>query len=363
MKKTLLKKISLDQSKENFSFDLLKLIFCYFVVAIHTGLDIGSQNTDYYLIQGLFRMAVPCYFFMAGYFLFSKVPYDNKIISPQKDIVISYIKRLIFMYVIWSGFYLIDQIITSIRDGITVRDIMIYVEFFIVRGDSYLHLWYLSSLFTGVALVYFCRKFFNTKAVFFVSLAFFIVGLLLLPYYFLIDDAVESSSILTALVTMFNRFIGSPRNGLFFGFFFVAFGALISRIKIIPCLWLSILGIIVSLAISFAELTLFKHTWAFDSEVYGALQLSSIPLSYFAFSLASNIKFRDIRNAKNIRKMTTLIYLIHPLIIIIYSGIHNISNFSLPFKSIFIYIVSIAVSVLWLKLEQLKRLTFLKKLH
>ena len=166
---------TLKSDSEDFAiFDVLKLILAFFVVCIHTGIGAVTSETELYFVQGLFRVAVPTFFFLAGYFLFRKFPKEKVLGEKSRETIKKYFYRIFFMYVIWSVVYLvIAQIPEWIKNGFSLRELFIYVEYATIRGDSYLHLWYLSSLFTGVALVFLARKWFSMKNTLIISIVLF----------------------------------------------------------------------------------------------------------------------------------------------------------------------------------------------
>ena len=346
-------------------FDIVKMVLAFFVVCIHTGVHTGNSAVDFYMVQGLFRIAVPFFFFMAGYFLFTKIPDEKRMNTDSCNVVKKYILRMFFLYAVWSALYLFYQMKDWIADGADIRRALIYIEYATVRGDSYLHLWYLSSLFTGVALIYLFRKVLSLKGVLVVSALFFIIGLFLLPYYFLIKPIVEGSGVLSFLYEMFSRFIGGPRCGLFFGFFFISLGAYFAYkdLKLKP--WVSISGLLLSFVLSFAEITVIDNNWAWGSGSYGGLQFSHIPLVIFFFCFLRMFKNIHISNAKTIRKISTIVYLIHPAIMLLLNLVPKIEYlFAYPFlKGLLVYVLSIAFSALLINLEKVSAFSFLKKLH
>ncbi len=346
-------------------FDIAKMVFAFFVVCIHTG--ISMPGADFYFMQSLFRIAVPSFFFIAGYFLFGKFPVTKKLDENSSQAVKKYIIRIFMMYVIWSVFYLITiQLPGWLTNGVGFKELIIYAEYTIVRGDSYLHLWYLAALYTGMALMYICRKRFSTKVTLVISFMFFIIGLLLQPYYFLIAPAVESVSVTKWLFEeVFNRFIGSPRCGLFFGFVFVTLGAYFAEHKKIINRWISFAGVVLSFGLSMVEVTIIDKNWFWGDGTYGSVQLSHIPLVIFLFCFLRSFDNVKIKHAREIRMISTLIYLLHPAVMILVNLIPNFGQWhNYPFmRGIVVYLLSIVVSVVWIKVEKIKPLNFLKKLR
>jgi serine/alanine racemase len=270
------------------------------------------------------------------------------------------------MYIIWSLFYLvIIQLPDWLKNGTNLRDILIYIEYATVRGDSYLHLWYLSSLYTGVFLLWLMLKWFKLKTTLKISLALFVLGLLLLPYYFLIKPIVESFSVLNGLYTLFNRFIGWPRCGLFFGFMYVTLGAYLSKCKIKTNSSFCAIGLVLSLVVSVFEIILINNHWSWDSGVYGALQISHIPIVTFLFCLLISFDKINLKHAKEIRTISTLVYLLHPLVFHLIGETNfyiQISKY--PFcGGLTVFLLSILVACAWITIEKHTPFNFLRKLR
>ncbi len=354
-------------TKEFAIFDIVKIILSFFVVCIHTGIGDASAKMNLYFLQGLFRVAVPVFFFLAGYFLFNKFPEEKVMSEKSRETVKKYFFRIFFMYIVWSLFYLVlVQIPEWIKNGVGLKDLLIYIEYATVRGDSYLHLWYLSSLFTGIALIFLARKWFSMKGTLIISLVFFVMGLLLQPYYFLVKPIVEGVSAMNWLMyNIFNRFIGGPRCGLFFGFVYVALGAYFAEHKKVLSRGVSFIGLLFSFALSMAEITLINNNWSWDGGTYGALQLSHIPLVIFLFCFLCSFKNVNIKHSKEVRTVSTLVYLIHPAVICLVQLLpfYKKLNGYLFVSGIIVFLLSVAVALIWLKVEKNKMFAFLKKIR
>lgn len=357
-----------EPKSEDFAiFDVLKLIISFFVVCIHTGIGATTTEMNLYFLQGLFRVAVPIFFFLAGYFLFRKIPKEKVMSKESSEAIKRYFYRILLIYVIWSLFYLvIAQIPEWIKNGFSLRDLFVYIEYATIRGDSYLHLWYLSSLFTGVALVFLSRKWFSLRDSLIISIVFFVIGLLLQPYYFLIKPVIEGFPVTNWLMyNIFNRFIGGPRCGLFFGFVYVALGAYFAEHKKVLPRYISLIGLIVSFALSIAEIILIDKKWSWDGGTYGALQLSHIPLVISLFCFLFSFKNVKIGHSKELRSISTLVYLIHPAIILMTKLIPGYTQISkhLFVSGIIVYFLSIVISIVWITAEKNKAFRFLKKVR
>ncbi|WP_295048871.1 acyltransferase family protein [uncultured Paracoccus sp.] len=84
--------------KRTSAVDPLRLILAAFVVGIHTnyGFGLDAPFSDM-LVNGLYRIAVPTFAVISGYFFFDAM---------QRDGGVLYIKRILFLFAIWTLIYL-----------------------------------------------------------------------------------------------------------------------------------------------------------------------------------------------------------------------------------------------------------------
>ena len=81
--------------------DLAKLLFAFFVVAIHTNIFKNNiRIIPYILNHSLFGLAVPFFFVCSGFFLGCKINQKDNLIE-KKAIIKKYIVRLSIMFVFW----------------------------------------------------------------------------------------------------------------------------------------------------------------------------------------------------------------------------------------------------------------------
>lgn len=91
-------------SKRNVYLDLFKFLLCFFVISIHL---IGKTYSHY----PLYRIAVPMFFMISGYFMHNK---DNEI---EKNKAPSFIIRCTKYMLVGIGFYTIFELISCIISG------------------------------------------------------------------------------------------------------------------------------------------------------------------------------------------------------------------------------------------------------
>lgn len=123
----------------NVSLDLLKLLMAIMVVALHANfLQEYSLLGSYLLVNGLFRVAVPIFLIINGFYFF------NVLIQGAQS---TWLKKVFILYAIWMMFY--SCFWFSIPEfsfsGIfkLVKDIVI----------GYWHLWYVSGMLVAAIIV------------------------------------------------------------------------------------------------------------------------------------------------------------------------------------------------------------------
>lgn len=144
--------------QRNLSIDILKMLLAICVVFLHTHIfyDV-STLLGHSLVQGLFRLAVPIFLVITGYYFF----YINNFQKYKK-----WLKRIFILYTVWMLFYLPFWWTKNLSYNFTV----LYNGYFI--------LWYIISVLLGGSLLYACRNM-QDKLLFLLSSILFFTGVLL----------------------------------------------------------------------------------------------------------------------------------------------------------------------------------------
>lgn len=104
-----MEKIRSKEFSRNTTLDCLRLVFAFFIIALHTNpLAEYSAFISYFPSQVLSRLGVSFFSLLAGYYFFnnfSKEKYKNTI------------KRYFCSYSIWSALYLVFQIVLNLCVG------------------------------------------------------------------------------------------------------------------------------------------------------------------------------------------------------------------------------------------------------
>lgn len=344
--------------------DYFRIIAALMVIGIHTSpfnslskINIIFGYINFFLVQVLFRIAVPFFFTITGYFL-----YKNNTFSDSFRVKKTLIK-LIKLYCIWSFLYFIyiisDQII---YDLFNIDSLLILVKNFLLSG-IFLQLWYLNAIIVVIYLTNILLKKMDFVKILFISILLFIIGIFADSYYYLIP----MDSHLNTLRNIYESIFITTRNGLFFGMLFFNLGGLIDRIKIKYKFKIKLL--IASFLMLTLEVFILEY---FDLSKDYNMMIFLIPVSFFLISVLLEYKkenHKDILNKTlNLRDLSFLVFAIHPIPIIFmnYYNDHINSN-STPFYSLIIFITttifSFVISGFLLKLSTFKYFKFINFLY
>ena len=317
--------------KINGTIDLAKLIMAILVIGIHT----EPFGFNFWLDKGFgicTRLCVPFFFVTSAYF------YWRKEKSPKV-----FLQRIIILYVVWSIIYLPFDI--TVLSHMTVPEIL---RRFLWDGNEHA-LWYLCGTIIGFIITSVLLKFLQPKYVLMIAFAFLVIGTVKSTY---------STAVYELFGVNLPNNLGS-RNGLFYGFPYIALGMTIAKsntqgfFKHKNRLYA---GFIISLLLLVVESYLFVIRFKSDSTI---LWLSVFPYTYFFFEIALNTKIPlDKSVSLTFRKMSTLMYVSQYLFIPVLS---KYSTYLLLF--ILTVLATSLFSIIIIKLSEKKSLLFLQYLY
>ncbi len=263
----------------NLSIDVLKIILAFFVVFLHMNfLKETYPVLSYILVNGLFRIAVPVFLVITGFYFFH--------IDSAKKLK-KWLFRTFLLYAIWMLIY-----VSYWKDN---EQIWLTIIF------GYHHLWYLIGTFFSGFLLYFLR---NQSSRLLLTLAIFL---------FLFGYVVQVSGNLHYLNTESDSLLNDYllyRNFLFVCFPFLTIGFLINKHRIDISTYknssllviLSILGVIAEAFFNY------KYISSESTDILFSLIFAS-PL-LFLYCQKIYIK----TTSKVLASLSTAIYVVHPLI-------------------------------------------------
>lgn len=274
------------ESNRNISLDIFKIFLSILVVLIHADfLNEYSQQASYTLVNGLFRIAVPIFFMINGYF-FVIVLKNNKLTD--------WLKRVGLLYCIWTIIYIpfwYKLNITKILETLIV---------------GYYHLWYIQALLL-CGVLFSLLKNIKIKYLIILSISLFFIGSCI--QYIGNFNLMENYPTLNKL----SKIDYLHRNFIFLGLPFFIIGYLINsgsfekRLSLKKTILFSLFGIL----LLFIESNLnFLYTQEKTDNLF-----SLIIACPFIFLLILNIKILKKIDSKKNSLLSTAIYLVHPWIL------------------------------------------------
>ncbi len=129
----------------NIALDILRVLMAFMVIGIHTHFlhDISVPG-EYLTVNGLFRIAVPVFLMINGFYFYPVV--EN---AKHR----TWLKRIVLLYIVWMLFYAyawIDVPDLSFTSMMKLVHRMIF---------GYLHLWYIAGLIGAAVLFLYLRRF------------------------------------------------------------------------------------------------------------------------------------------------------------------------------------------------------------
>ncbi|OTG65344.1 hypothetical protein B9T25_12135 [Acinetobacter sp. ANC 4470] len=304
--------------ERNLSIDILKVILAIGVVFLHIHIfsDI-STLLSHVFVQGIFRLAVPVFLVITGYYFF----YINSIQKYK-----TWLKRVFILYVVWMIFYLPIWWTKSSAYN------------FSVLYNGYYVLWYIQGLLLGGSLLYFCRNI-KTEKLFIGSVVLFLFGVILqqIGNLHLFQGQMDYE---------LNRYT-VHRNFLSMSFPFLALGFLLNRCKdtishkIDIKLWHVIVVIILVIVESLANYFLISKTQSLD-QMFSLFIAAPIIFLYF-------LNKKILGKNKELANLSTAIFLIHPFFI------YHLKGYFLNQQTLFSLIVLVCSILVGLILVQMNK--------
>ncbi|MCM1325213.1 MAG: serine racemase VanT catalytic subunit [Bacteroidales bacterium] len=309
------------------ALDAFRIIATLLVVAIHTSpLASFSPTADFVLTRVFARIAVPFFFMVTGFFLLP--PY---LFGHTKDYrrLSAFLKKTLILYLAAVLLYLPVNLYAGHFRDTTLWDKLRMLLF----DGTFYHLWYLPALILGMLLVCLLGRRLPFKAVMSFCLMLYLFGLLGDSYYGITAAVPGMKSIYDAMFLIFSY----TRNGIFYAPVFLVMGAYLSQgrqkeqkcNKTLNPLNLSIQQNVVDfsifLIIMIAEGLLLHR---FDMQRHDSMYIALLPCMLFLFRVILAIEQKNriserragLFPAGYLRTLSTYIYLLHPLCIILLRG-------------------------------------------
>lgn len=291
-------------NKYNF-LDVVRVFFAICIVALHTSLNVAALGSVFdWIYKEFVSLAVPIFFIISGFFLFSK---DS---NYEKSNLKKYIFQMLKRYMVWCIIYLPISIYEYILwdTGIIVGCILFLKNLFLVGGHFFSgHLWYiLSSAYGGILFAVLRYKKVSDKALASIAIMIFLLQQLI---DYIAYESANIAGYLGGAVNYVSKLISlTIKDGtllagfpyLVLSFFIVKYGKKISN----KIAWPSLLVILILSRIITALLP-----GRFMQNVFLLLK------SAFLFIGISRIRIPDSGIYKVLRRTSSIIYFSHRLFI------------------------------------------------
>lgn len=304
--------------------DYFRIIAAFFIVAIHTSpLTFFSPDADFIFTRIIARVAVPFFFMVTGFFLLPPFfkstgsPADKEAqtdTAPLKKFLTKTgslygVAILIYLPVnLYSGYFKERNNFTAL-----IKDILI--------NGTFYHLWYLPAVITGVVFVFILSRYLRGKTVILLSLFLYGFGLMGDSYYGITAHIPWLKELYGILFHIFDY----TRNGIFYAPVFLSLGAVIAGEKTIRfrklTLRQSLTGFLLSGALLFGEGLVLHH---YGLQRHDSMYIFLLPVMYYLFRML--LLWRGNRY-KNMRTVSMVVYIIHPLAIIVVRGMAKVLGF------------------------------------
>lgn len=326
------------KSTNYLGIDCFRVIAALLVVAIHTSPLVSfGESCDFLFTHIIARVAVPFFFTTSGFFLVSKYSYNNEKLKIfiKKTVLIYGVSMLLYIPInIYSGYFKEESILPKL-----IKDI--------IFDGTFYHLWYLPASIIGATVAWFLVKKFSYTKSFFIALLLYAIGLLGDSYY----GFTKGTLWLNDFYNLVFQISDYTRNGIFFAPIFFVVGGYIADKRKVLSLKRSFIGFLFcfTFMILEAQILTFKR--------HDSMYLFLLPSIYFLFSVLLHFRGRRI---EVLRSISLIIYVIHPLVIVLVRLFAKILNLeSLLVYNNFVHyilvcIISIMFGGLWNKIKPKK---------
>lgn len=332
------KNMAQDSAKRNDAkYDFLKFFLSLLVLAIHSALYPM-------ILYPWLRIAVPLFFIMSSYFVFSKLCTASA--DAQKDVLKMFIGRNIKLYLCW--FILLLPITIYIRkeiyfSGGFLENIFIILKSFLF-GSTFVASWFIAATIIGVLIIYLLSKLLkNNYLVFSFSLFAFCIVTLTSSY----DNVIAETFISAAIdhyVDIFGGLVCSFPASLFWIFIGKLFAEKKIKIKSVSLLILLIFCSCIALFIEWRFVISLNGTYNNDSYFMLA------PLCVLLFIGVEKIKPLYWKHSVQFKQASTIIYVTHGSLLPVVSKVITIAfNVKIPLLSFSLTLICCLIIFVFIK--------------
>lgn len=294
----------------NILLDIFKIIAAIFIIAIHCGFFFEYNKIVYHLLcDGFFKIAIPFFFCVNGFFLFDV--FENHSIK-------IWAKRIGILYLIWMLIFVYFWGIPALENPIKIIPIILF---------GFNHLWYLAALLLGGLLLYSLRRLSNTTLII-SAIILFITALLI--QYLGVFHVFAAQPILDKLM----NYPPLHRNFLLYALPFLSIGYVIRRMNLHTKLNKQKITMLLLISVSFLIVDNLINLNYLKPEILLNINFSFLFLGPILLLASFSFKVTSTINSKLLSSCSIALYLVHPLIIILITSFFKLDSTSLTFVTI-----------------------------
>lgn len=281
------------------SLDSFRLLAAFLVIANHTSplLSYG-EDADFILTRIIARIAVPFFLMVSGYFLYQYIE------NGDNAYILAFCKKIGLLYALSIVLFLPLNLYAGHYEGTNWG--LEFVKDLFVDGTFY-HLWYFPGLIAGVSIVVFLIRAIGLKWTSIISVLLYGIGLFGDSYYGVAEQFPSLEVFFQAVFTVADYM----RNGVFMVPIFLVMGMLIYKRNKTVSFSINLLFFVISFTFLIVE-GLLLH--ANDIQRHDSMYFMLLPVMYFLFQCILQIRGKS---SKSIRNVSTIMYIIHPWMIVL----------------------------------------------
>ncbi len=311
----------------NVSLDILKLIMAIMIVGLHTNFLVDVNLLANRLVaEGLFRIAVPIFFMINGYFFCRAIDTGR---------TLDWVKRALILYLVWM---LVYAAFWFQPERFAVRDIVRLLKFVIFGWH---HLWYLPGIIGSGVMMYLLRN--QPRA----QLLLLVIGLFMAGLVLQYAGNYHLGLALSASVDKWLNVVWVYRNFAFFGFPFFCMGYLAGRtpaLMVVKTAWL-LVAVAIGMMLLVTEVLI-------NYRFIGAEQGFDILASLFILCPAIFLLFLRQQwqgGSKNLALYSAAIYFVHPMFVVWFQERLQLQGLAL---TLLVILTSLAAATLMLRIHR-----------
>ena len=328
---------SISTTKNDAKYDLIKFFLSIFVLAIHS-------NLYPMVLYPWLRIAVPLFFVMSSYFVFSKLREAPR--EKQKVILKNFVVRNLQLYLCW--FVILLPITLYIRKELYfssgfIKNTLAFLKSFFF-GSTFVASWFISATIIGALIIYFLSKLLKKDGfVFLISLFSFCIVTLASSYKAVIMDTFILAAI-NKYIEIFGGLVCSFPAALFWVFIGKLFAE--QKIKLKSVQLLITLTALSCVALFFEWKFVFSLDGSYSNDSYFMLA----PLCVLLFIWVQKIKPYYWKNSVYFKHMSTILYVVHASLLPVVSELISIVlNVKIPLLSFILTFIGCTATYLFIE--------------